>query len=88
MAYIARTDGTREQIAAPNLKRAQEIVGGLVERVVVSEIVFLCNEEGLLKKLPRNDHGCLLHGTADHGEPIVGDIIVMTRDEAVAGEWL
>ena len=34
MAYIARTDGTREPIDTPvSLEQAQEILGGYVERV-------------------------------------------------------
>ena len=90
MAYIARADGTREDLAAAriSLKEAQRIVGGYVERVAPIHnraVIFLCNEEGLLKGLPRNDHGCELYGPSS---PVVGDIIVMSREEAAAADWL
>ena len=80
MAYIAKTDGTREAIPTPvTLEQAKKVLGGWVEKVTPRKspgVVFLCNEEGLLKGLPLNAHGCELYGTEDHGAPIVGDIIV------------
>jgi len=86
MAYIAKTDGTRENIDANTvtLKRAKEIVGGWVERVCPKKtpsVVFLCNEEGHLRGLPLNAQGMMLYGA-----PVAGDIIVMTRAEA--REWM
>lgn len=91
MAYIARTDGRREPIETPvSLKRAQEIVGGYVERVAPRKtpgILFLCDEEGLLKNKPINQHGCMLYGTEDHGHPIVGDIIVFENRREAKG-WV
>lgn len=87
MAYIAKADGTREQIAAPvSLEKAQEVVGGYVERVAPKAspgIIFLCDEEGLIKGKPFNAHGTVLYGT---GHPIAGDIIVLSRKEAKG--WL
>ncbi len=93
MSYIARADGTREEIApkAVTLKRAQQIVGGYVERVfpmATPDVLFLCDEEGKLKGKLVNEHGCLLYGTEEHGVVIVGDIVVMTHQEARRSGWL
>lgn len=83
MAYIARADGTREDLpGVPDLESAKKIVGGWVERVyprLARDLMFLCDEEGLLKGKPIN-----LHGTELYGDPIVGDIVVMTRNEGKA----
>lgn len=40
-----------------------------------NSIVFLCDEEGILKNLPFNFVASYLYGTFDHGHPVVGDII-------------
>ena len=40
------------------------------------DIVMLVDEEGLLKDLPENMFGCVMYGTAEHGHPIVGDLIL------------
>lgn len=40
------------------------------------DIVMLVDEEGLLKGLPENMFGCVMYGTAKHGHPIVGDLIL------------
>ena len=85
MAYIARTDGTREIIdpADVTIEFAQKVVGGYVERVCPAAsplTIFLCNEDGVG---PLNKHGTELYG---YGQPIVGDIIVMTRKEGE--KWL
>lgn len=93
MAYIARTNGKREPIDTPvSLEKAREIINvgehGIVERVcprATPGVVFLCDEEGLLKNLPYNEHGHRLYGKGN--SPIVGDIIVFeTRREAKG--WL
>lgn len=90
MAYIAKTDGTFADIALPvSLETAQEIVGGYVERVIPRHtpgVVFLCDEEGLLKGKPINARGCVLYGSSN---PIVGDIIVFESiTEAVTAGWV
>jgi hypothetical protein len=86
MAYIARVDGTREAIKTPvSLERAQEVVGGYVERVCPRhspKIVFLCNEDGFSKGLQVNAHGCELYGA-----PIVGCIVVFESRKEAKG-WL
>ena len=66
--------------------------------------LFLCDEEGLMKEKPIiNFLGSWMYGTQEHGEPIVGDIMIvkqvmtpegpdfdgMPADEAdVITEWL
>jgi len=91
MAYIARASGKREPITTPvSLKQAQIIVGGYVERVCPKKtpgVIFLCDEEGLLKHKPLNEHGCLLYGTEIHGQPIVGDILVFENRKDAKG-WV
>jgi hypothetical protein len=85
-AYVARTDGTQEPIDTPvSLEEAQKVVGGYVERVCPRRtpgVIFLCNEEGLIRGLPLNMHGVELYGG-----PIAGDIIVF-RDRKAAKGWL
>lgn len=88
MAYIMRTNGTREPIDTPvSLEKAQEIVGGYVERVcprASPRTIFLCNEDGHSKGLPVNKHGCVLYGVPN---AIVGDIIVLESRKEAKG-WL
>ncbi len=89
MAYIAKTDGTKEELArVPSLAQAQRIVGGYVERLRCIEnkdIILLCNEDGKLTGLPLNHHGCMLYGPC---ADIVGDIIVVDRKEPGARKWM
>lgn len=88
MAYISRPDGSREPIKTPvSLEEAQRIVGGYVERVAPKRtpgIMFLCDEEGLIKGKPVNAHGCELYGPTS---PIVGTIIVFENRREARG-WL
>jgi hypothetical protein len=88
MAILIKTDGTETHIPAPkDAEEAGKILGGWVERVrprYAPEVIFLCDEEGLLKKLPVNAAGCLMYGPSS---PIVGDIIVMTNEEARKAGW-
>lgn len=95
MAYLCKYDGTRVDIDTPvSLQDAYRLLETDMVEVVSPRatpgIVFLCDEEGLLKPNWRdriNRHGCDLYGTAQHGHPIVGHIIVFaTRREAKG--WL
>ncbi len=65
----------------PRYKSIGEVVGGSIEIVrphgLTKPYVMVVNDEGLLRKLPFNDTGCIMYGTAAHGHPIVGDIVVM-----------
>ncbi|MBY0758552.1 DUF3846 domain-containing protein [Sellimonas caecigallum] len=61
----------------------QKAVGGMFETVKTQRLfdyfrqpmMFLCDEEGHLKKLPLNQLGSYFYGTEKHGWPIAGDII-------------
>ena len=60
---------------APTLKKAQVLVGGLVEMVrspIDTEIHVLVNEEGLLRGMPFNKEATELCGTG-----IVGDVVIL-----------
>ena len=56
-------------------------MGGYIETVrpvgLAEPYIMIVNEEGLIHKLPENPLGCLLYGTHIHGQPIVGDIVIM-----------
>lgn len=67
-------------------------VGGWIEivhpvglRKAPSSLCFVCNEEGLLRDLPLNVFGSILYGTHTHGNPIVGNIVIM-REGMVNGD--
>lgn len=42
--------------------------------------VMLCAESGLLKEMPLNLVASYLYGMQHHGNPIVGDVIIMRED--------
>lgn len=42
-------------------------------------LMFVCNEEGIIRELPVNLVGSLLYGTPLHGCPIVGDIAIVQQ---------
>lgn len=42
--------------------------------------VLLCAESGLLKEMPLNLVASYLYGMQHHGNPIVGDVIIMRED--------
>ena len=58
-----------------------DAVGGWFEVVhpkgLPEPYVMIVNEEGLLQQLPVNLTGSTLYGTAEHGNPIVGRIVIM-----------
>ena len=68
-----------------NFREIQNAIGGHFETVRTKrmyayfggpDIVMLVDEEGLLKGLPVNIFGSVMYGTAEHGHPIVGDLIL------------
>ena len=84
MAFVIFVDGDMEGVKPENgttfnYKELQKLVGGLFEvipQTVAPHLVFLCDEEGLLKdKLPNYKVSELL----DY--PVVGDILVLGKDE-------
>lgn len=91
MAVLIQPDGTETQVAMPaTYEEAQKLLGGYVERVrprYGSGKLFLCDEEGLLKGLALNTVGSALYGTFEHGQPIVGPILLFDPKEPGAEEW-
>ena len=62
-------------------EQMRKAVGGYYENVypqrLPKEFVMVVNEEGRLKDLPVNEVGSYLYGGDVHGEPIVGNIIIL-----------
>ena len=58
-----------------------EVVGGWIEhvhpRLLPPPYCMIVNEEGLLLQLPMNLIGSALYGTGSHGNPIVGNIVLL-----------
>ncbi len=75
--------------AEPLHKTLGEAVGGWIEIVhpvgMKRPFVMIVNEEGLLHDLDINALGSFLYGTLAHGNPIVGDIVIM-KEGFVDGE--
>ena len=63
--------------------------GGYIEvihpRELKAPLTMIVNEEGRLEGLPQNALGSALYGTSIHGEPIVGNIIIL-QEGFVNGE--
>lgn len=85
---ICRTDGTVEDMTMTEQHRAdwyaKQIGADLVQAVYPNGLkdpyMFLCDEEGLLKEKPMiNFLGSWMYETQDHGQPIVGDIIIVKQ---------
>lgn len=72
-----------EIIDGSMLEGLQQIVGGYIENVLPMNLedplMFVCNEEGLIRGLPVNTVGSILYGTYQHGFPIVGDIAIVQQ---------
>lgn len=56
-----------------------------IPRGLPAPLMMLVNEEGLLEGLPMNTIGSILYGTQIHGQPIVGNIVIM-KEGWVNGE--
>ena len=73
----------------PLYKSVGTVVGGWIQIVSPKNLpciyVLICNEEGLLQRLPQNLTGCLMYDTITHGWPIVGNIVLM-KHGTVNGE--
>jgi hypothetical protein len=54
-----------------------------------TKVIFVVDEEGLLKELPLNTRASLLYGSHVHQQPIVGDAYVLfeTFDPMEGGIW-
>ena len=70
-----------EEFSDPLYKTVGSAVGGYIEHVKPARLrhpyCMIVNEEGRLLDLPLNYVGSYFYGTDQHGEPIVGNIVVM-----------
>ena len=73
----------------PLYKSLGKEVGGYIEvvhpRGLEAPLTMIVNEEGRLEGLPQNALGSFLYGAPIHGEPIVGNIIIL-QEGFVNGE--
>ncbi len=73
-----------QEFGEPLYKTVGEVVGGYIEVVhpmgLPVPYCMIVNEEGLLMGLPENALGCALYYTWRHGNPIVGNIVVMKEE--------
>ena len=78
--FHVKTNGDFTLAEFNGLEPKQEAVGGLIERVWLSDDRYMwANEEGLLQKLPINPIA-----TAIAGQPIVGDVLLVEDSEDVS----
>ena len=77
--------------AQPAYESIGKAVGGYIEIVhpkfLPAPYCIVVNEEGVLMNLSLNMMGCMLYGTAYHGNPIVGDIVLLKEGMTVEGEY-
>ena len=70
-----------EAFSDPLYKTVGSAVGGYIEHVKPARLrhpyCMIVNEEGRLLDLPLNYVGSYFYGTDQHGEPIVGNIVIM-----------
>lgn len=82
---VVTTENTVEvkDFGEPWTQTVGEIVGGYVEIVcpvgLAEPLCMVVNEEGLLLNLPVNTLGSLLYGAHIHGNPIVGNLVILKR---------
>lgn len=78
-----------EEFSDPLYKTVGSAVGGYIEHVKPARLrhpyCMIVNEEGRLLYLPLNYVGSYFYGTDQHGEPIVGNIVIM-KDGYRGGE--
>lgn len=78
-----------EDFSDPLYKTVGSAVGGYIEHVhpmrLARPFCMIVNEEGRLLDLPLNHIGSFFYGTDQHGEPIVGNIVIM-KDGYRGGE--
>ena len=78
-----------EEFSDPLNKTVGSAVGGYIEHVKPARrrhpYCMIVNEEGRLLDLPLNYVGSYFYGTDQHGEPIVGNIVIM-KDGYRGGE--
>ncbi len=77
MAQLIKTDGTIvEDVAIEKLEQQQKLVDGCVKYVYKEDLVFIVNEEGLLRSMDYN-----LVASVASGRDLVGDVILASQSE-------
>lgn len=71
-----------QDFGRPLYQTVGAVVGGYIEHVHPKHLpepyCMIVDEEGLLKEQPvLNLVGSVLYGTPEHGQPIVGDVVIM-----------
>ena len=83
--YTVELDGS-----LPLHRALQKELGGYIEvvrpRNLARPYLMMVDEEGLLKGLPLNRAASWLCGTQRHGQPIVGDALIMKETETADGD--
>lgn len=79
-----------QEFSAPAYQSIGGAGGGWMEIVHPKRLkrpyCMIVNDEGLLRNLPLNVFGSLLYGTDYHGNPIVGDIVLIKEGINSNGE--
>ena len=79
-----------KEFSEPAHRSIGDAVGGWIEIVrpvrLERPYCMIVNEEGTLINLPRNSFGSFLYGTDYHGNPILGDIVVLKEGINSDGE--
>lgn len=87
-AVVIKTTGSIYPVTLtkPLYRSAGAIINDHIEVVrpinLKRPYVLLCAESGLLKDMPLNLVASYLYGMQHHGNPIVGDVIIMREDGA------
>jgi hypothetical protein len=78
MATLIKADGNVvEDYDVSSLEKLQKAVGGYIQIVTIdNQMCLVVNEEGLLMELPVNNWA-----SSYSGQLIVGDVILMKRNE-------
>ncbi len=80
---VIRTNGQIDvqDFDAPLHETLHKAVNGYIEIVhpigLPHPLCMIVNDEGLLRGLPQNWIGSILYGYLQHGQPIVGDVVIM-----------
>lgn len=79
-----------QEFSEPTYKSIGDAVGGWIEIVrpvrLERPYCMIVNEEGALLNLPMNMFGSFLYGTGYHGNPILGDIVLLKEGINSDGE--
>ena len=79
-----------KEFSEPAHRSIGDAVGGWIEIVrpvrLERPYCMIVNEEGTLINLPRNSFGSFLYGTDYHGNPILGDIVLLKEGINSDGE--